>query len=717
MSRSRTLKDDPLVKIKTEPTPSRRSSSTTTTYTPVVKEEHSVARSSQDFFDPSNKSGFVGQYELITRTSDSKKAIIYSKPWLMKQLDDVSVLVLTNLNLFGSSDALPLIQITPDIKSVSSGPYAKEAIVKGVKIVKGKLPAKPTEEDKAVGYNNALLDIFKGVQYCLKFIFFIGCIYHTRKSFKAEVVFDSETEYNKFPKPFYKKMAYDLSFVSAFNSLYENFVYRASSHPDGLKTLNVVTLSLSIIRQSEAFDFGSDELSKYYGSDYSIQRYVSDIYALKVFLEKMKFFLESLVPVPKNYIATISTAAINFANFARVFNAFKDQIESLAFSNIRGSPFMKRSFSGFMKRLNENGYVSSEELREWEKKSEQDPIEIQRELEMKIAELDASYQSLQAEYRQMSGGAMTSSSQQTNASFSPSFSRSAQETINMLKEQVRSLNVVHDQDAKSLAILEGKYNKLLQAGIFDDKNISITLGMFNQIKQLATLFFVYVVFMKIKEWFGVSVQTKINTEFTNTIREFPNLFSRAIANKDQSLIGDGGFLRDISSRLQNIFKSEANERRIKAFEEVANKFFNPLSSNWIFGNFSSKDADPRFLSCDLIRKITPESYKVINVVVFMRRLLIAKTFVDINTKDTLLSFDNLLDKVYAKISNETNQSIFDSLSTGISPEYKKMLSTPTLVFKFLSKSDFDDVSPHSDSFLSYPDVGSSSSTRYDSFSS
>lgn len=711
MSRSRTVEDDePFVEVKKEPS-SRRKPATTTKRKVAVKQEPSFPASSQDFFGTSEQgSSFENEYQLITRIREFKDAIIYSKPWLMSQLDELSVLVLTNLNLFGSSAALPLVKIIPDVKSFSTGPYAGNAIVKGVKIVKGKLPGKATESDKANGYNLALLDVFAGVQYCLKFIFFIGCIYHTKKSFKAGVVFDSETEYNQFPKPFYKKMAGDLSFVSAFNSLYETFIYGASSS-EGLKALNPVAFSLSIVNQSEVFDFGSTRPEGFRGSDYSIQKYVSDIYVLKSFLEKMKFFLESMVPVPKNYIATISVVALDFSNFARVFTAFKEQIDSFAFSNIQGSPFVKGTFSSFMRRLGETGHISRDEFNRWVRASEQDPVEIQRELEMKIAELDASYQSLQAKYNQVAGGGKGSTSPSSSSAL-----RSAQETINDLEEQVRTLNNVHNQDVSSMLSLEEKYNKLLQAGIFDDKNISITREMFNQIKQLSTLFFVYVIFMKIRNWFGPSVKSKIDAAFTNTVRDFPDLFSRAIDIKDQSLIGDGGFLRDISSKLQKIFESEAVERRTEAFKKVSDNFFNPSSDNWIFGNFSSKDADPRFLSCELIRKITPETYKTINVVVFMRRLLIAKTFVDIISKDTLLSFKDLLDKVYTKLSAETNQSIFNSLTNGISREYKEILAAPTLVFKFLSKSDFDeDLS--STSFSSFSNVGSSSTARYDSFSS
>ena len=214
----------------------------------------------------------------------------------------------------------------------------------------------------------------------------------------------------------------------------------------------------------------------------------------------------------------------------------------------------------------------------------------------------------------------------------------------------------------------------------------------------------YIILSKMKIWSTVEVlQTQLRSRIPSAIDNIPNIIEKILNDNTQRGIGGVGYLTAFSTTLKEIFSLAPNT------QEIATRIFTPESKDWIFGNFSTGDSDPRFLSCDLIRKISTDTKQSINAVVFLRRLLIAKTFVDFINSQRKFTFDDLLELVSDTLKSQTNDLIYRTINQTLVGDLIKY--KPDSTFSFLSEEKPTDLFSES-SFSSFPSSSSSSTSIY-----
>lgn len=602
--------------------------------------------------EPKSKTDDKSQ-EFATRLApEFKRAIIYSKVWLMDQMKSFITLVPVVIALIGVNDTSNAqfldLTVKPKIKAVGTASAPEDYYVIGFDIVRGGAKkGKPTPDEK---FKYDLEAAYKGLQLCLKFVGFVAYIFRKKRTFDATRSTFYEEEYREFIVPLFHAMASDTVFVRDFVFLYKKlvlpFVEQLSTDGSGfpvfaakefdLKEIPEVDYSLSVVDKPLGFDFGTKKLIS---SNVNVQNFLEFLYSTIRFLERLKYVLEKNVATPSNYAASLSNGMVLPSHTANTRSNFQQQFSLPILSSL------VKAFDNY-KAGDQSAYIAD------------------------------------------------------------------------LETQLREMKAQHVKDMHSHRDLERHYTKLSQTDIFNDDIFNINSPNFgDNLKNFTQAFLVYIFSIRMAQWPAncefQSRVSKITTEEIEKIGKTPGMIEKIFFDSGKK-IGDFAYLEYFSNKLRTYYLSHARFVQKNTIIMISN-VLDPSSENWIFGNFSVENSDPRFLSQDLIRKINPTTKIAIDVLIFLRRLLIAKTFVDIINVNNV-EFGNLLDLVYEKLSIQTNAEIHSSVVSQLTSEKKEYGAVKQFSFlleKRPEQSSFDSDSITSlPSSSSFPSSSSSSTSIY-----
>lgn len=615
---------------------------------------------------------------LITRT-EGDGAIIYSREWLLNQLNDFSVLVLTNIVFISNGKSLPTSELAPIIKKITIDKRVAGSVVTGARIVKKKLTKGKNETAEAYAARvsiKPLVEIFEGFQQCLKFILYVGHIFNTKQAFGRP--YDSLEDYKNVIEPLYNNMLSSGAFVREFTTLYSRFVINVHKMGVPITQLDPVAYSLIIADQSPVFDFGQSPPEGFQNQNYSVKDYITDIYTYTSFMEKLKIFLEPLVNVSKYSIATMSTTKLTPSHFATLYSTFEHNTNDEFFVERVNNPFNVKSSN------------TADNLRN-----------VRARLEVIIGKRDAEYQELKQAFDQAKSQII-----QLKAAKTVSFS-------DQRRQQQR-------RDDRSFGGDQKRNDRVPQNPVFKDSYSDGGPDAVKNTEILAAAFFAYI-FEKIKSWFpNPSYKTNIDRIFKTVDDAFTPEALENILKSSKENVGGVIFLTNVSAELGKFMESNPNE----IIRTMASNLFKLSSNNWIFGKFSISHRDDRFFSSELISKLSPSTLRTVNTIVFLRRLLVAKTFTDYvgdrvsnaimvkNNRGGVVFNDgssSVLDLVYKNLSGQTNQGIQQSIIDGVSGHFKSNLQQQG-AFAFLLENSIE-----TGPFLSIDTSSSSSNSRSKTF--
>jgi hypothetical protein len=491
-------------------------------------------------------------------------------------------------------------------------------------------------------FKNDLEAAYKGLQLCLKFVGFVAYIFYKKKTFDIARPDFFEAEYREFIVPLFHAMASDTVFVRDFVFLYKKLV-------------------LPLVEQISADNTGFPVFA---ATKFKLEEIPEVDYSLAVIDKPLGFDFGT---------EKLSDANINVQNFLEFLYSIDRFLERLKYvleKNV-STP------SNYAASLSSGIVLPSHTANTRSNFQQQFSMPIMSSL---VRAFDNYKQGDQYAY------------------------------ITELESQIRDLKAQHEKDMHSHRDLEGHYTKLSQTDIFNDIIISDTVSdaFKDKMKNITQAFLVYIFSIRMAQWPAdcefQSQVSKITAEEIEKIGKTAGLIEKIIFGSGGK-IGGFAYLEYFSTKLRNHYLSQARFVQENTLIMISN-VLDPSSKNWIFGNFSVENSDPRFLSQDLIRKINPNTKIAINVLIFLRRLLIAKTFVDIINVNNI-DFGDLLDLVYEKLSTQKNNEIHGSVVSQLASEKKQHGTVPQFSFlleKRPEASSFDSVFT-----TSFPSSSSSSS--------
>jgi hypothetical protein len=620
---------------------------------------------------------------------EEREANIYSKVWFLNQLDDFSILTLTVLSLFGSGRSLPGILIKPKIQQAKDG--------SGVNVISGNVIGEEKAELAKIFRlgesptpgqitQKRLVQVFKGFVLCLKFVFFIAKIRITGKSFDESVSAVGDIPTKNFILSLYQEMRNDTTFVEDFRDFYDQLVKPEREDSDFVTTDRDVAFFLSIPTMKDSINLADPKNARL---NKPIQEYVKILYRWRRFLEKLRFFLEPLVSIPANYIATISTTVIQPSATILVFTKFtQEALPSLLGRPIiagPGSPVWKRGDpfpmlkggveSGreqeiFDKRSLESEISNLRRQLQASKASEEDAITSLQDISESRDRLSAEFQKCKVAYERKVNELAAQRTVQGSSS-SPADTRE----LTRLKEMLANVQKAHsnmnrelEEKNQMISELQGDFAREKQ--MYDDLNLlykrTISPSVFDDTVFLKLGDFTTPNIVRDTNWyrrhiFFQLVKAKPGKEFYDELMSLNDSIESSFRHE---FILQGDICSGIGG-VQYLTWLTGEIKRYLETHDVARKFpqglFDSLSTEWMFGGFSIEKLDSRFISPILVRMINDRTQADITRLVFLRRVLFAKTVIDLIVTGKYAKGENLLDQVYKKLLSQTNEGVVDNI--------------------------------------------------------
>jgi 5-hydroxyisourate hydrolase-like protein (transthyretin family) len=648
----------------------------------------------------------------------NKIAFIYSKALFMNLLDEISLLALINLSLFGSGKSLPGISIKAKVQASKERKDIAFVTKNVVSEDKGELSRlfglnDPSQE---VLTQKRLIQVFKGLVLCLKFVYFISKIVVTGKTLDESRSATEDVPTRKFISSLYQEMKSDTVFVKDFRKMYDDFVLKEKIL--GF-TEDTQATSFGLVEgaQATSLDFSKDNQDTVFfleiptkrdfvnlgdpsfTSGKPVQQYVKTLYRWKRFLEKLRYFLEPLVKVPENYAATISSADIKPTDTVLVFTTFTQEVlpqglgeKPIAFP---GSPVWRRTnpfpVSGvgiepareqeIFDRVALESKISRlmEELKNTRKQAEDAHINFEEAMATRdryfteSTKYKAMYEDLLV--KQSVPVARTQGSNEiTRLQTLLADSKRSQEAASLLviekERQIAQLQESQQKLTLSVTEKDGKiatltkenekekgeymtlktlYDRTVAPTIFNDlvflkpeifKSDNILRNTRRYIRHILRQL---ALFNPVKEFFDAMM--KLNTNITTR-------FKNEFALQGDLCSGIGG-VKYLSWAAGEILKYLTSYEVISKFPS---NLFETSSEDWLFGGFSIVHPDSRFVSPDLTRMINNATKDDISYLIFLRRLLFAKTAIDAIVTLKYVEGRPLLDQVYEILRSQTNET-------------------------------------------------------------